>query len=237
LALQSNHVLKEVSPKTVSLSDANIELSVFSTQLVLRVLHHILIIRKFDYLPPAMCYDCACTLKLFIGKHFGTDDLKSTDNIQFLMTLSIWLSIVFMSWTTRAQCARQSWDLIIHAKRVCMNPSTEKLLNNLSLICQNSNIHFEHTIIRSQLYSWLFCSIWKTVRLLVSTLFSRACNAPLLMEYFYLVRTGLDVFSVKFAHAQYYFIVSLMPQKISEISYLFQKLTKKVDFWFLIFFP
>ena len=54
-----------------------------------RVLHHILTILRFGPLPNAMSYDCACTLKLFINKHFGSDDLKSTDVTKFLTTLTM----------------------------------------------------------------------------------------------------------------------------------------------------
>ena len=54
-----------------------------------RVLHHILSILRYGPLPSAMCYDCACTLKLFINKHFGSDDLKSTDFTEFLTSLTM----------------------------------------------------------------------------------------------------------------------------------------------------
>ena len=54
-----------------------------------RVLHHILSVLRFGKLPPAMCYDCACTLKLFIDKHFGSSELKSTDFTKFLISLSM----------------------------------------------------------------------------------------------------------------------------------------------------
>ncbi|CAF1624999.1 unnamed protein product [Rotaria magnacalcarata] len=54
-----------------------------------RVLHHILTILRFGQLPNAMCYDCACTLKLFINRHFGSNDLKSTDSTQFLTSLTM----------------------------------------------------------------------------------------------------------------------------------------------------
>ncbi len=54
-----------------------------------RVLHHILSILRLGQLPSAMCYDCACTLKLFINRHFGTDDLKSTDFAEFLTSLTM----------------------------------------------------------------------------------------------------------------------------------------------------
>lgn len=54
-----------------------------------RVLHHILIILQLGKLPSAMCYDCACTLKLFIKKHFGSNDFKSTDYTKFLSTMSM----------------------------------------------------------------------------------------------------------------------------------------------------
>ena len=117
----------------------------------------------------------------------------SLGNISALMTSSqriihnfschsVWLSAVSMSWTIREQCAKQSWDPIIHVTRACMKQSTQKLPSNFSRIYQNLNIHFEHTIIRSQPYSSLFCSIWKTVRILVSTLLSKACNVPFLTD-------------------------------------------------------
>ena len=54
-----------------------------------RVLHHILTILRFGELPSAMCYDCACTLKLFVRKHFGTDNMKATDFTEFLSSLSM----------------------------------------------------------------------------------------------------------------------------------------------------
>lgn len=54
-----------------------------------RVLHHILTILRFGELPKAMCYDCACTLKLFINKHFGSDNLRETDFTRFLATLTM----------------------------------------------------------------------------------------------------------------------------------------------------
>ena len=73
-------------------------------QLVRRVLHHILTIRKFGHLPSAMCYDCACTLKLFIGKHFGTDDLKATENTQFLTSLSMAIDRFHVLNHKRAMC-------------------------------------------------------------------------------------------------------------------------------------
>jgi len=57
--------------------------------IVRRVLHHILTILRFGDLPTAMCYDCACTLKLFIRKHFDSDDLRSTDFTKFLTSLTM----------------------------------------------------------------------------------------------------------------------------------------------------
>jgi hypothetical protein len=36
-----------------------------------------------------MCYDCACTLKLSINKHFGSDELNSTDFTEFLISLTM----------------------------------------------------------------------------------------------------------------------------------------------------
>jgi len=56
---------------------------------VRRVLHHILTISRYGPLPTAMCYDCACTLKLFVEKHFGSDNLKSTEFTGFLTSLTM----------------------------------------------------------------------------------------------------------------------------------------------------
>ncbi|CAF3407720.1 unnamed protein product [Rotaria sp. Silwood2] len=54
-----------------------------------RVLHHILTILRFGPFPAAMCYNCACTLKLVIDEHFGSDNLKSTDFTKFLTSLTM----------------------------------------------------------------------------------------------------------------------------------------------------
>lgn len=77
---------------------------VFHIIIVRRVLHHILTIRKLGKLPNAMCYDCACTLKLFIEKHFGTDELKSTEFTQFLPSLNMAIDRFHVSNHKRAMC-------------------------------------------------------------------------------------------------------------------------------------
>ncbi|CAF4049255.1 unnamed protein product [Rotaria magnacalcarata] len=69
-----------------------------------RVLHHILTILRFGQLPNAMCYDCACTLKLFINKHFGSKDLKSTDFTQFLTSLTMAIDRFHVKNHTRPMC-------------------------------------------------------------------------------------------------------------------------------------
>ncbi|UJR24362.1 hypothetical protein I4U23_005739 [Adineta vaga] len=69
-----------------------------------RVLHHILTIKRFGQLPIAMCYDCACTLKLFIKKHFGTEDLKSTNFTQFLTDLTMAIDRFHVKNHTRQMC-------------------------------------------------------------------------------------------------------------------------------------
>lgn len=51
-----------------------------------------------------MCYDCACTLKLFIKKHFGTDDLKSTDFTQYLTSLTMAVDRFHVSNHKRSMC-------------------------------------------------------------------------------------------------------------------------------------
>lgn len=64
-------------------------MNIFKFMIVRRVLHHILTILRFGELPTTMCYDCACTLKLFIQKHFGSDDLRSTEFTKFLTSLTM----------------------------------------------------------------------------------------------------------------------------------------------------
>lgn len=71
---------------------------------VRRVLHHILTIQRFSQLPSTMCYDCACTLKLFIQKHFGSNDLKSTDFTQFLQSLTMAIDRFHARNHTRPMC-------------------------------------------------------------------------------------------------------------------------------------
>ena len=76
----------------------------FWKSIVRRVLHHILTILRFGPLPNAMCYDCACTLKLFINKHFGSDDLKSTDFTRFLASLTMAIDRFHVKNHKRAMC-------------------------------------------------------------------------------------------------------------------------------------
>ena len=73
-------------------------------KIVRRVLHHILIISRFGQLPTAMCYDCACTLKLFIKRHFGSDNLKSTSCTQFLTSLTMAVDRFHVKNHTRPMC-------------------------------------------------------------------------------------------------------------------------------------
>lgn len=72
--------------------------------IVRRVLHHILTILRFGSLPNAMCYDCACTLKLFIDKHLGSDNLKSTDFTQFLTSMNMAIDRFHVKNHKRAMC-------------------------------------------------------------------------------------------------------------------------------------
>lgn len=44
---------------------------------------------RFGPLPAATRYHCACTLKLFIEKHFGSADLKSTDFSKLFTSLTM----------------------------------------------------------------------------------------------------------------------------------------------------
>jgi len=72
--------------------------------IVRRVLHHILTILRFGSLPNAMCYDCACTLKLFIDKHLDSDNLKSTDFTQFLTSMNMAIDRFHVKNHKRAMC-------------------------------------------------------------------------------------------------------------------------------------
>ncbi|CAF1470356.1 unnamed protein product [Adineta ricciae] len=69
-----------------------------------RVLHHVLTIMRFGPLPAAMCYDCACTLKLFVDKHFGSDNLKSTNFTAFLPSLPMAIDRFHVKNHKRAMC-------------------------------------------------------------------------------------------------------------------------------------
>ncbi|CAF0917303.1 unnamed protein product [Adineta steineri] len=71
---------------------------------VRRVLHHILTIKRLGLLPSAMCYDCACTLKLFVNKHFGSDNLQSTNFTEFLSSLPMAIDRFHVKNHTRAMC-------------------------------------------------------------------------------------------------------------------------------------
>ncbi|CAF1225358.1 unnamed protein product [Didymodactylos carnosus] len=54
-----------------------------------RILRHIIRILRHGPLPPAMLYDCACTLRLFIDNWFGTQYLAGTDNSRFLKEMAL----------------------------------------------------------------------------------------------------------------------------------------------------
>ncbi|CAF3414744.1 unnamed protein product [Rotaria socialis] len=78
--------------------------AVFFQKIVRRVIHHILTILRFGQLPRAMCYDSVCTLKLFINKHFGSNDLQSTDNKKFLTSLTMAIDRFHARNHTRPMC-------------------------------------------------------------------------------------------------------------------------------------
>jgi hypothetical protein len=82
----------------------NVFLNFIIKIIVRRVLHHILTIMRFGQLPTAMCYDCACTLKLFIRRHFGTEDLKSTDFTKFITSLTMAIDRFHVKNHTRLMC-------------------------------------------------------------------------------------------------------------------------------------
>ncbi|CAF1680244.1 unnamed protein product [Adineta ricciae] len=81
-----------------------------------RVPHHVLTIMRFGLLPAAMCYDCACTPKLFVDKHFGSDNLKSTNFTAFLPPLPMALGRFHVKNHKRAMC-----KTIMRPDRECHN--------------------------------------------------------------------------------------------------------------------
>jgi hypothetical protein len=76
----------------------------FETIIVRRVHHHILTISRFGQLPTAMCYGCACTLKLFVENHFDSDVLKATDFTEFLSSLTMAVDRFHVKNHKRAMC-------------------------------------------------------------------------------------------------------------------------------------
>ena len=175
-----------------------------------RVLHHILTIRKFGHLPPAMCYDCACTLKPYIGKHFGTDDLKSTNNTQFLMSLSMAIDRFHVLNHKRAM-----FQTVMRPDHPCHKGVYESI----------------NTEVAEQLFSYLskFKRSFRAYNYPKSTIFfpllfhlkncsttgihsfERSVQYPFSHRFLvHLVFIGMVVFSFQFIHAQFYFIVSLM---------------------------
>ena len=84
---------------------ANILISLLSISLLVRrVVHHILSILRLGKLPNAMCYDCACTLKLFIKKHFDSSDASSAEHTRFLSTTSMTIDRFHVKNHKRAMC-------------------------------------------------------------------------------------------------------------------------------------
>ena len=128
-----------------------------------RVLHHILTILRFGPLPNAMCYDCACTLKLFVNKHFGSDDLKSTDFTKFLTSLTMAINRFHVRNHKRAMC-KTIYVQTTRAITIFLRPLIPKLPNNFSLICQNLRIHSEDITILYQQCFLRFFSNWRTVQ-------------------------------------------------------------------------
>ncbi|CAF1144225.1 unnamed protein product, partial [Didymodactylos carnosus] len=54
-----------------------------------RVVRHLLRMLEYGDLPPAMLYDCACMLKLFIDKWYKTNHLKKSSRTNFLHTMHL----------------------------------------------------------------------------------------------------------------------------------------------------
>ncbi|CAF1571909.1 unnamed protein product, partial [Didymodactylos carnosus] len=72
-----------------------------------RVLRHLIRIRNNGYLPPAMLYDTACTLKLFINKWFGTQYLTETDNSRFFKNMNLAIDRFHLPGHTREMCRKE----------------------------------------------------------------------------------------------------------------------------------
>lgn len=99
-----------------------------------RVVHHILTILKFGPLPKVMCYDSACTLKLFINKHFGSDNLQSTNFTDFLTSLTMAIDRFHAKNHTRPMC------------RTIMQPDHP---------CHNNIYESVNTEVAEQMFSYL----------------------------------------------------------------------------------
>ena len=166
-----------------------------------RVLHHILTIRKFGHLPPAMWYDCACTLKLFIGKHFGTDDLKSTNNTQFLTSLSMAIDRFHVLNHKRAMCetvTRPDHPFHNGVYESINTEVAEQLFSSLSKVRHSFRAYNypKSTIFFTLLFHLKNCSTTGIHS------FEQSVWCPSSNGFFvYLVFIGIFVFSLQFIHA------------------------------------
>ncbi|CAF1296500.1 unnamed protein product [Didymodactylos carnosus] len=72
-----------------------------------RVIRHLICILGRGKLPPAMLYDTACTLRLFIDKWFNTEYLSNTENAEFLKTMSLAIDRFHQPNHTRKMCRNE----------------------------------------------------------------------------------------------------------------------------------
>jgi hypothetical protein len=185
-----------------------------------------------------MCYDCACTLKLFIGKHFGTDDLKSTNNTQFLTSLSMAIDRFHVLNHKRAMCKTvMRPDHPCH-KGVYESINTEvaeQLFSYLSKFKHSFRAyklsevnHILHSSVPfEKLFDYWYPLFWAKR---VTSLFSQILCS------FSFYRNGCIFFSIYSCIVLFHRISDDLAT-LSKISCLFLNIAKKLDFWFLILSP
>ena len=142
-----------------------------------RVLHRILSIFRFGQLPSAMCYDCACTLKLFITKHFGSDDLKSTEFKEFLMSLTMTIDRFHVK-----NHKRPMFQIVVRPGHPSHNDIyssiNTQVAEQMFAYLSKFKTHLEDITIQNERYSIRFSFTLKIVQRLVLVRSNKRCKSP-----------------------------------------------------------
>ncbi|CAF1560144.1 unnamed protein product, partial [Didymodactylos carnosus] len=90
-----------------------------------RVLRHIMRILQYGHLPDAMCYDTACSLSLFIEKHYNTPNLLASSRTKFFKDMDMAIDRFHVKNHVRHMCqGRMRPDDLSHGGRY-MNINTQ----------------------------------------------------------------------------------------------------------------